>query len=219
MEVVRAVMAKDRRLSVRMIAEETGLDKSAVHRIVTDHLHVRKICAKLVPKNLSVEQKASRLEICQDLLGKLEIEPDLFDKVTTGDESWAFYYDPETKRQSAERHTKSSALPKKALMSRSRVKTVIIVLFFDSRSIVHKEFVPPGQTVNHTFHRDVLKRLRKRVQRFRTDIADDWVLHHDRSASSHCAFNSRISGEEKHSRTSTPSLQPRPSPVRFLPLP
>jgi hypothetical protein len=32
-EVVRAVMAKDRRLSVRMIAEETGVDKNAVHRI------------------------------------------------------------------------------------------------------------------------------------------------------------------------------------------
>ena len=30
-EVVRAVMAKDRRLSVRMIAEETGLNKNAVH--------------------------------------------------------------------------------------------------------------------------------------------------------------------------------------------
>ena len=56
-------MAEDRRLSVRMIAEETGLDKSAVHRILTDHLHMRKICAKLVPKNLSVEQKANRLEI------------------------------------------------------------------------------------------------------------------------------------------------------------
>ena len=27
-EVVRAVMAKDRRMSVRMIAEETGLDKT-----------------------------------------------------------------------------------------------------------------------------------------------------------------------------------------------
>ena len=32
-EVVRSVMAKDRRLSVRMIAEETGLNKNAVHRI------------------------------------------------------------------------------------------------------------------------------------------------------------------------------------------
>ena len=102
-------MAEDRRLSVRMIAEETGLDKSAVHRILTDHLHMRKICAKLVPKNLSVEQK-----ICQDLLGRLEIEPNFLDKVITGDESWVFDYDPETKQQSAEWHTKSSPRPKKA---------------------------------------------------------------------------------------------------------
>jgi len=51
--------------------------------------------------------------------------------------------------------------------------------FFDSRGIVHKEFVPPGQTVNHAFYKDVLERLRKRVQRVRTDIADDWVLRHD----------------------------------------
>jgi len=58
-------MAKDRRLSVRMIVKETGLDKNAVHRNLKDHLHMR----KLVPKNLSVEQKANRLEICQDLLG------------------------------------------------------------------------------------------------------------------------------------------------------
>ena len=35
-----------------MIAEEMGLYKNAVHRILTDHLHMRKICAKLVPKNL-----------------------------------------------------------------------------------------------------------------------------------------------------------------------
>ena len=67
-------MAKDCRLSVRMTAEEMGMDKNAVHRILTEHLHMRKICAKLVPKNLSVEQKANRLEICQDLLGRLEIE-------------------------------------------------------------------------------------------------------------------------------------------------
>jgi len=77
-EVVRAVNAKDRRLSVRMVTEETGLDKNAAHRILTDNFQMRKICAKLVPKNLSVEQKANRLEICQDLLGRIETEPDFF---------------------------------------------------------------------------------------------------------------------------------------------
>jgi len=58
-EVVQAVMAKDHRLSVRMIAEEMGLNKNVVPRILTEHTHM----AKLVPKNLSVEQKANRLEI------------------------------------------------------------------------------------------------------------------------------------------------------------
>ena len=41
---------------------ETGLDKNAVHRILIDHLRVR----KLVPKNLSVGPKANRLQICHD---------------------------------------------------------------------------------------------------------------------------------------------------------
>src|SRR5215510_7579475 len=36
-EVVRALMVKDCQLSVRMIAEETDLDKNAVYRILTVH--------------------------------------------------------------------------------------------------------------------------------------------------------------------------------------
>ena len=124
-----------------------------------------------MPKNLSVEQKANQLEICQNLLGRLETEPDFLGKVITGDESWVFDYDPETKRQSAEWHMKSSR-QKKEHMSRSRLKIMIIV-FFDSCGIMHKEFVPPGQTVNHTFYKDVLERLRRWVQRVRTSIADD----------------------------------------------
>ena len=133
-----------------------------------------------------MEQKANRLEICQDLLGRLEIEPNFLHTVITGDESWVFDYDPETKQQSEEWHTKSSPHPKKARMSRSRVKIMIIV-YFDSRGIVHKEFVPPGHTVNHAFYKDILERLRKRVQRVRRDIADDWVLQHD-NAPAHTAL-------------------------------
>jgi len=52
-------------------------------------------------------------------------------------------------------------------------------LIFESERIVHKEFVPPGQTVNQTLYREVLKRLRKRVARVRPGIARTWILHHD----------------------------------------
>jgi len=71
----------------------------------------------------------NRLEICQDLPGRLEIEPNFLDKVITGDESWVFDYDPENKWQSEEWHTKSSPRPKKACMRRSSVKTMSIAFF------------------------------------------------------------------------------------------
>jgi len=173
---------------------------------------MRNIYAKLVPKNLLVEQKANRLEICEDLVGKLETEPDFLDKVITRDELWVFDYDLETKRQIAEWHMKSSPCPKKANMRRARVKTIIIV-FFNSYGIVHKEFVPPGQLITPS------------TKCLGTTSKAGPVSPNGHSrrlgaapllrASSHCAFNLRISGEEKHSRTSTSF----PQPMRFLPPP
>jgi len=47
-----------------------------------------------------------------------------------------------------------------------------------------------GQTINQAFYKDVLERLRKRVQRVRMDITDDWVLHHD-NAPAHTALSIR----------------------------
>jgi len=52
-------------------------------------------------------------------------------------------------------------------------------LFFGSQGIVHKEFVPSGQTVNQTFYREVLERLRNGVAHVRPGIARTWMLHHD----------------------------------------
>jgi hypothetical protein len=54
-----SVLNRDNRLTVRMIAEELGLAKTVVHEIVTQELMMRKVCAKLVPKNLSTRQADS----------------------------------------------------------------------------------------------------------------------------------------------------------------
>jgi hypothetical protein len=44
---------------------------------------------------------------------------------------------------------------------------------FFSIPAVHKEFVPPGVTVNQKYYFEVLGRLRKRMMRVRVEIADD----------------------------------------------
>ena len=50
---VKAVLDRDRYLNVRLIAEEVGLPKTEVYLIITEDLHMIKICEKVVPKNLS----------------------------------------------------------------------------------------------------------------------------------------------------------------------
>ena len=53
--------------------------------------------------------------------------------------------------------------------------------FFDIQGIVHKEFVPPGQTINGKFYCRVLKRLREDNRLKHPDKwkKNNWLLHHD----------------------------------------
>jgi len=73
-----------------MINSELNLNRFTVHQILTQDLDVRKVCAKMVPKNLTKEQKANRRDVRLDLLDRLEREPEFFSRVITGDESWIF---------------------------------------------------------------------------------------------------------------------------------
>jgi hypothetical protein len=87
-------------------------------------------------------------------------------KISTGDETWCFAYDPETKQQSSEWVGETSHRPKKLTFQRSRIKTLLIT-FFDSQGVVHKEFVPQVKRVNAECYKGVMDRFLKRIQRVR----------------------------------------------------
>jgi len=57
---------------------------------------MKKVCAKVVPKILTPEQK-ERVNCCADTLENIENDTDFFQNVITCDETWIFQYDPETK--------------------------------------------------------------------------------------------------------------------------
>jgi hypothetical protein len=114
----------------------------------------------------------------------------MYDRVVTGDETWCFRYDPETKLQSMQLKTQNSPRAKKARMSRSQIKTML-VCFFNHKGIVHCEFIAQEQTVNQQFYLEVLTRLRESVRRKRPGLwPDKWILHHD-NAPAHDALGVR----------------------------
>ena len=70
-----------------MIADEVGMNHNSVWEIITEDLGMRKICAKMVPKLLSNDQKNRRKQVCQDVIERLETDPDLLRRLITGDET------------------------------------------------------------------------------------------------------------------------------------
>jgi hypothetical protein len=92
---IRTLVPSDRRLGVRVIAE-LNMNRETVRQIVKKDCGMRKISSKMVPRILTHDQKQRRLHISSDLLRSAET----FDRVITGDETWCFQYDPETKRLS-----------------------------------------------------------------------------------------------------------------------
>jgi hypothetical protein len=57
--------------------------------------HCREVCSQLL-KN---DRKQRRINMCLELWEKANEYPTLFSKIITGDKSWIYGYDPETKQQ------------------------------------------------------------------------------------------------------------------------
>ena len=71
-----------------MNSSELNLNRFTVPQISTQDLDMRTVCAKMVPKKLTTEQKANRRDVYLDFQDRLEREPEFFSRDITGDESW-----------------------------------------------------------------------------------------------------------------------------------
>ena len=168
-EKVRQMLAQDRQLTLRLIAEELGISKDTAHTIMRDDLGKRKICCRFVPHKLTDEQKPKRMESSGDFISLFDQDPLLLEIIVTGDETWCYQFDPESKRQSMTWCSPTSPRPKKSFLQKSKVK-LLLIAFFDNKGIIHKEFVPTNETINAIFNQTVLNRLLQRIRQVRSEL-------------------------------------------------
>ena len=73
-----------------------------------------------------------------------------------------------------------ATVEKKLGFQKSRVKTMLVI-FFDWKGVIHKEFVPEGETLNALYYKVVTERLPNRIRRVRPGMckSGDWFLLHD----------------------------------------
>ena len=100
-ENLRKIIKDDRHVTYQQIQQSLEISAGSVKKILKDDLGVRKVCSRWVPHQLTDHQRQARIKWCQEMLKKYnQGQSRRLYEVLTGDESWIYQFDPETKRQS-----------------------------------------------------------------------------------------------------------------------
>ena len=99
---VKSLIEEDRRLTVSDISTKVGVSYGSVHSILRNQLKMSKVHARWVPRLLKNAEKERRVQDSLSFLRQYERHGDAFlDRIITKDETWLWFYDPETKQQSS----------------------------------------------------------------------------------------------------------------------
>ena len=138
-DAVRELISQDR----REVETCLGISGTSIHSILNEHSTFKKIFSRLMPHNLSIAQKQSRVYWSKEMLQKYDrgASKHVYDIVTV-DESCIYGYEPERKKQSTVWVFQDEPNPAKVARARSTSKQ-IIACFFGKTG--HVAFVPQEQ--------------------------------------------------------------------------
>ena len=92
-----------------------NMSKERVCHILNQHLRMRKLSARWVPRLLAVDQKRVRMNISNAPLAQFRCnKSEFWRRLITVDETWIQHYTPETKIQSKQCTAKGEPVPQKA---------------------------------------------------------------------------------------------------------
>ncbi len=215
---VRDLIKTERNSTYQQIQEALGIGSSSVNTILHDHLHVRKLVSRWVPRGLSEEQKKERVRWCRFMLKKFDggESKSVWD-ILTGDETWIYQYDPETKQQSTVWVFEGEDPPTKFKRSRSVNKKMVASFFMKTG---HLASVPleDRRTVNSEWYTTVcLPEIfeevcaKRPVRRTR-----GLLLHHDNASAHTSAQTLDFLAQENVQLVSHPPYSPDLAPCDFF---
>ena len=177
---VKTLIEEDARYTVQEIEELNGIHSSSVLKILRERLGLRKICARRVPHLLTDEQKQSRVRLESQVIEKYDkCDPRRLEEVVTGDETWIYHFQPDSKAKA--KVWVSSEGDRPVIARRCKTSNCMLyAIFFDSKGPVLQIPVAKGSSVTGKFYREsVLTQLVDFYQkrRPRTGVRGIKLLH------------------------------------------
>jgi len=96
---VRKRIQEERCVTVRMMADEFGVNREMIRQILVEDLGKRKVTSQFVLHALSDDQRHERVQHTKDIIKTTRRNKNFLNSIVAEDETWCFRYDPTTKRQ------------------------------------------------------------------------------------------------------------------------
>ncbi|KAI6658757.1 Transposase [Oopsacas minuta] len=147
---VSELVTEDWQITVRQIAFEVSVSSETIETILHQHLGLKRFCSKLILSIYAAKvfQKDSRR----------------WSEVITGDETWIYYYDIQSKQQSSKwifEDEQPDSIPKQPRAVDKRMFAV----FFSTRGIIEYVMLPEKHTVTATWYTEIVFRKCSKLSR------------------------------------------------------
>ena len=214
---VKAHVEEDPHSTVRELSDTSGLSIGTVHKILHEHLHMKKMAARWVPHLLTDEQKKRRVDCSRNLLESFEPNgPKRLYDVVTGDETWITFYGIPNKRCNSAWVGPGGDRPtvlRPGFQSRKRLFTV----FFNSSGLVALDILPEKTTVTAKYYTEVvLPKVEDSICEQRPTIkTSKTLLLHDNAAPHKAKLTTTYLNERGISVLEHPPYSPDLAPCDF----
>ncbi|CAF2798145.1 unnamed protein product [Rotaria sp. Silwood2] len=179
-EQIYSIINNDPYITIEELETQTNLSHGTIQRIISDHLNLRKIVARYIPKQLTDSQRAERVRICKENLAKFESGAWRLCDVVTGDESWFYHKQIGRKSSNSAWVAIGNSPPTVVRQSHFSPKTLFCI-FFKSTGPILIYYVEKGETIDHQYYIDYcLKSLIDNIRTQRPVCGGQGIkLHHD----------------------------------------
>ena len=177
---VECLVMRDRQISVRRVADQLDISKTIVCEILNDHLGMKKVYTKWVPKLLTPLQRANRVECFEELLQESNEDPiDFLGRIVTGDETWIHHYDPLSQLEAKVWKKTGEKTTTRPRIQRSTGK-IMMTIFWDNEGILLTDYLSRGDTISGQYYASLIDRLRSAVlEKRRGKLTHGVLLLHD----------------------------------------
>ena len=176
---IHDIVLNDPKVKVREIAEIVSISTERVVNILHTHLYMRKLCARWVPRLLTIDQKRIRVTIWDQNLAHFNCNPKEFlRQFVTMAETWIHHYTPELRVVSKQWIKPGESAPKRPKTQQSAGK-VMASVFWDANGIIFIDYLEKGRTITGAYYAALLDRLVDEIRKKRSHLKKKKILFHN----------------------------------------